>query len=327
MPSPNPTATELVTTTLENRSGVIADNVSDNNALLGRLKKRGNIKKLSGGTKIYRELEYAENSTFMWYSGYQTLNISPSDVFTMAEFNWKQASIGVTISGQEQAINSGDDAKFDLIERRINNAEKTMKNQMSVAVYSDGTANGGLQVGGLQLLIADDPTTGTVGGINRATATNAFWRNQKWSATTDGGSAITAANIQRNMNGLYYKLVRGTDQPDLIVFANDWFSMYEQSLTTIQRITDSKTGDAGFQTLKFKGIDVLLDGGQDGRCPLLHGYFLNTEYLFYQPHKDRDMRPLGKLQPVNQDATAELLVWMGNMTMSNSALQGVMFQT
>lgn len=327
MASPNPTATELVTTTLENRSGVIADNVSDNNGLLNRLKKKGKIKPLSGGRVIERELEYAENSTFMWYSGYQPLNISPSDVLTMAEYSWKQASTAVTISGLEEAINSGDDAKLDLLESRISNAEKTMKNGISTAIYSDGTANGGLQIGGLQLLIADDPTTGTVGGINRATATNAFWRNQKFSATTDGGSAVTSSNIQRMMNKLWYKCVRGTDTPDLIIFANDWFEMYEASLQTIQRITQAETGEAGFMTLKYKGKDVLLDGGQGGACPLKHGYFLNTDYLFYQPHKNRNMRPLSKVQAINQDASVELLVFMGNMTMSNAALQGVLFET
>lgn len=327
MPSPNVNATELVTTTLENRSGVIADNMSDNNGLLRRLKKKGNIKPLDGGRVIDRELEYADNSTVKRYSGYELLNVSPSDVFTMAEFSWKQMAVAVTISGLEELINSGSEKVLDLLEGRIKNAEKSMINTLGADVYSDGTADSGKQMGGLQLLIADDPTTGTVGNINRANTNSIFWRNQKWSATTDGGSAITAANIQRQMNGLWYKLIRGTDQPDLVIFANDWFNLYEQSLTTIQRITDSKEGDAGFQTLKFKGKDVLLDGGQGGNCPLLHGYMLNTDYLFYQPHKRRNMVPLGRVQSGNQDASVEFLAWMGNMTMSNAALQGVMFQT
>ena len=59
-----PGLTDIVTTTLRNRSGVIADNMSKNNALLARLSKRGKIKPLSGGRTIVRELSYAENSTF-----------------------------------------------------------------------------------------------------------------------------------------------------------------------------------------------------------------------------------------------------------------------
>lgn len=60
----SPGLSEIITTTLRNRSGVIADNMSKNNALLFRLSKRGKIKPLSGGRTIVRELTYAENSTF-----------------------------------------------------------------------------------------------------------------------------------------------------------------------------------------------------------------------------------------------------------------------
>jgi hypothetical protein len=61
MASPN--LTELVTTTLRDRQGELADNVSKSNALLSRISARGNIDLVSGGRTIVRELEYAENST------------------------------------------------------------------------------------------------------------------------------------------------------------------------------------------------------------------------------------------------------------------------
>lgn len=53
----------------------------------------------------------------------------------------------------------------------------------------------------------------------------------------------------------------------------------------------------------------------------------NTDYLFWRPHRDRDMVPLEKVNSINQDATVQLIIWMGNMTASNRQLQGVMFQT
>lgn len=60
MPSPN--LSEIVTTTLRNRSGELADNVSKG-ILLGRLKSKGAWKAASGRS-IVQELEYAENGTF-----------------------------------------------------------------------------------------------------------------------------------------------------------------------------------------------------------------------------------------------------------------------
>ena len=61
MASPN--ISEILTTTLESRSGALADNVSENNAILRRLKEKGKMRPVTGGTSIYQELEYAENST------------------------------------------------------------------------------------------------------------------------------------------------------------------------------------------------------------------------------------------------------------------------
>ena len=101
-----PGLSEIVTTTLRNRTGVLQDNVSRNNALLARLNKKGRVKTFSGGRTIVQELDYANNQTFVWYSGYQTLNINPSQVFTAAEFPIRQAALAISISGLEEIQNS-----------------------------------------------------------------------------------------------------------------------------------------------------------------------------------------------------------------------------
>jgi hypothetical protein len=62
--NPSATMTEIVTTTLRNRTGKLADNVTKNNALLYRLRARGRVKPVSGGRTIVQELNYQENGTF-----------------------------------------------------------------------------------------------------------------------------------------------------------------------------------------------------------------------------------------------------------------------
>jgi outer membrane protein assembly factor BamB len=322
MPSPN--LGEIVTTTLRNRSGELQDNVTNNNALLSRLKKSGKVKPVSGGRTIVEEMSYAENATFMWYSGYDQLNISPSDVLTAAEFNFAQAAVAVSMSGLEELQNSGSKEQvIDLLEARIENAMSTMANNIALAVYSDGTGYGGRQIGGLQLLIADNPTTGTVGGINRANWP--FYRNQKFSGTTDGGAAITSANITGYMNQLYLRTCRGADKVDLIIADNNYFNLYWQSLQAIQRITSDNQGQAGFMSLKYMGADVVFDGGIGGGCPANHMYFLNSKYIKFRPHSKRNMVPIGgERMAVNQDAMVKLVGFAGNMTLSNAMLQGVL---
>jgi len=234
-----PNLSEIVATTIENRSKTLADNVSKSHALLDRLEKRGKAKPADGGRRIMQEIEFAENGTFGWYSGYDTLNISPQEVFSAAEYDWKQCAVSVSISGLEELMNSGEEQFIDLLEGRIGNAERTMKNRMGAAVYGDGTADGGKSIGGLQLLIADTPTAGTVGGINRANWS--FWRNVAFSGVTDGGGAVSTANIVDYMTRLWLQLVRGVEKPDLILADNKaGRGPLDDLLQTIDAVPDAR---------------------------------------------------------------------------------------
>ena len=312
---------DVFTVTLESRTGQLHDTVSKNNALLSRLKEKGKMRSISGGTKILEELEYGEGD-MVWYSGYDTIQYQPKQLFTAAEYALKLCAVPVAISGEELLQNSGPEQKMDLLEKRISNAEKTMMNKMSAAIYGDGTGSSGKEIGGLALLVADDPTSGTVGGINRATTGNEFWRNQSVSAE------ITKDNITQLMSNLYYKCCRGNDKPDLIVCNDALYALYDSTLMGLQRFSDPKIADAGFISLRFKGADMIYDGGQGGYCPENHMYFLNTDYLYLRTHKDRDMRVIGgDRMAVNQDALYRIIGWAGNMTMSNASLQGVLINT
>ena len=191
---------------LRNRRGQLADNVSNHNSLLRKLNQRGNIQLEGGGRTLVEELEYAENQTFKYYSGHEALDIQASDVFSAAEFDWKQAAVVVTISGRERRINAGKEQSIRLLEKRLGNAEKTFMNNISTGVYSDGTGTGGKQVGGLQSLVADAPATGTVGGINRANFS--FWRNQTYDFSDESVTA-SATTIQDAMNTLWLECLRG----------------------------------------------------------------------------------------------------------------------
>ncbi len=173
---------EIFTFTLENRSGQIADAVSSNNALLNRLRAKGHNRVIHGGSKILEELEYGQGD-MSWYSGYDSIQYTPKQLFTAAEYSLKLCAVPVAVSGEDMLKNSGKYQVMDLFEKRIDNAQKTMCNKMSEAVYGDGTAAGGKAIGGLALLVADAPETGTVGGINRATSGNEFWRNKSVTAT------------------------------------------------------------------------------------------------------------------------------------------------
>ena len=320
MASPNSTFTELVSTTFRKHSKDIKDNVSANNAIYAQLYGKGNVRKEDGGLSIVAPLDYAENNTYQRYSGYDVLNVGASDVISAAEYQWRQIAINVVASGLELRTNSGDSRIINLVKARLKNAIRTFKNNFSADIYSDGTlAN---QVNGLQALVAD-AGTGTVGGIDSSTWT--FWKNKVQSAAApiQGGGAIVpgATTMESLMLPLWLSLVRGDDQPDLIVMDNNYFTFFEQSQTSIKRYTDETKANAGFVSLKYKGADVIFDGGSG--IPANHAYFLNTDYLEVVVHKDADMTVMDEMKPYNQDAAVVPVLWMGNLVCSNRALQGV----
>jgi hypothetical protein len=322
----SPGLTELVTTTLRNRTRKLADNYTTNNALLMRLRERENVVPFDGGRTIVEELFYAENSTYTRYSGYDVLNITPQDVITAAEYDIKQVAVSVSMSGTEQIQNSGKERVIDWLSARVENAEGSMMNGLSDDIYSDGTASGSKQVGGLQLIVADT-NTNTVGGISGNTWS--FWRNVSYDATTDGGAPVTAANIQTYMDAVVVQVVRGRDRPDLIVADNTYYKAYLQSLQAIQRVTSTNMAAAGFTALKYFGAgadcDVVLDGGIGGGCPSNHMYFLNTKYIRLRPYSGRDMTVLGDDRySVNQDAFVRIIGWAGNMTCRGREFQAVL---
>ena len=86
MSSPNSTFTELVSTTFRKHKKEIADNVSNRNALLKYIMKRGNYRREDGGLTIVTPLDYTTNNTYQRYSDWDLLNISASDVISAAEY-------------------------------------------------------------------------------------------------------------------------------------------------------------------------------------------------------------------------------------------------
>ena len=320
MPSPNSTFTELVSSTFRKVRKDVKDNLSNRNALLKHIYKRGNYRSEDGGLTIVTPLDYNANSTYQRYSDWDTLNIAQSDVISSAEYQWRQIAINIVASGREKRINSGDSRIFSLAKAKMKNAIRTFNNSFSSDLYSDGTATN--QINGLQALVAD-AGTGTVGGIDSSSFT--FWKNTIFdcSANSVTSSATTIENSM--MLPLWLSLDRGPDdQPDLIVMDNIYYKYFETSQVSLKRYMDASNADGGLVSLKYKNADVYFDGNSG--IPTSHAYFLNTNYIELVVHKDADLEIMDAQRPINQDGDVIPILWMGNLTLSNRKLQGVIVE-
>jgi hypothetical protein len=301
MATPNSSFSDIITTSLQGYSGQIADNITNHNALLRQIDRKGN-KQVATGRTIVQEIDFAENQTVSYYSGSETLDTTQAEVLTAAEFNYKQLAGTVVINGLEEIQNSGREAVHNLLKARITNLERSLRNTVAAGLYAVGTESGGKSIGGLQLLVADT-NTNEVGGISGNTYS--WWRHYVYDFST---LAITASatTIQTAMNTAWLQTIRGTDKPDIITAGSTYFRHYWDSLLANQRFTDDSNAGAGFTNLTYMGqVPVVYDD----QCSATRLYLLNTDFLFLRPAKGREFKPLGDRASVNQDAMVMPVVW------------------
>lgn len=319
----NPGLSEIAATTTRLRSKKMANYAEKNNAILMMMKEKGGLREAPGGRTIVEPTDYKENDTVGWYSGTDTLNTSSQDVITAFEYNWKQLAGAVSVTGLEAEVqNVGKEQFIDLVKGRFVNLERSLNNKLAEGLHSDGTADGSKEVGGLDLLVSQSPTTGSVGGVDRSTTAGAFARNQLYEGVSDGGAAVSSSNVIRYLNRLYRSTGRGRDVATLHLADDNYYGFYEEAMQGRQRVQSSKLADAGFDAMKYKGGDAVYDGGQGGFNASNTWRMLNLNYLFYRPAKNRNFVPMKKRASLNQDVEISFIVWAGNLTCSNFALQG-----
>lgn len=277
----------------------------------------GGLKKLDGGDQIEVTLQYATNTTFRSYSDMETLDVQRIDVIDAAQYDWKEHGGTITYSVIQEFKNSGEGRKTDVIASLIENAIESHKNDLSQSMYADGTGNMGKNILGLKALVPDDPTTGTVGGINRATFT--FWRSKQ--ATSTGASFNL---LRASMRTMYNNCSKGYSgqHPTVLVADQTTFEGYESLLTANERFTDKAKGDAGYENeaLKFKGAKI----GFDADCSSAHMYFLNPKFICLYVSKQYFMNLGKELEPVNQNVRSRKVLTIAQFVAKQPRRLGVL---
>lgn len=307
-----PTVNQLLATTIANWHKSFADNVSNSNAVTALLRQGGRIRIVDGGKSITCPLTYAEE-TFAWYAGTELLSRAVKETISEADYEAANAVASVTLSGPDLAKNRGKSQMLNLMEGKVDNAQSTMMNNVTKAVYSDGTV--AKSFAGLKAFVTDDGT-GIVGGINATTWP--FWKNQFQNIARATGLQYPA--VKAGLNALWMKLIRGTEKPDLLVLDAELYSTYESGLQEQQRYADATLGKLGFETLKYKTAAAVFDGAATG---LVGGYMLNTKYMKLEIYEGRNFETLDLPdQSPDMDAVTKHIAFMGGLTLSNRSMQG-----
>ena len=319
---------EILSLALEDRSTGYQDLVSNSNALLSVLKRKGLWQPFSGPA-IRERLLYNKTGSAVWYNGYDFLNPLPTELFNDAVFTPKMVAVAVTLSNEEILNNAGSNQIKDVMKSHISAAENELMDTMDAALQGDGTGFGGKQLGGLKLAIPTVVNSGIYGGIDRA---NAIWRTSVFDANsfaTDIGTQVTSTTVRPMLNRIMTQRSRAKRGADLLLMAAEHYAAYDAATVAIQRINDeTQLGKLGFQTLKYFGAgrsaEIVQDGGIGSNMPSNTTYGIDTETLRVRYHPERNFDKLYKgagMTPINQDAVVQYIGFMGELTMTNPLFQ------
>ena len=326
---------QLVTTTGRARSRVLKDSVSDNHPVMAMMKETKGIKREDGGRTIIQENKAYQNPTVGWVGESGQVPLSDVPVIDSPEFDWKYLLGSVVFTIAERLKNSGgSDTKFiDLIAGKFEVLEDTSMNIFHSGLLSNGTGAGGLQLGGLALLVSKTPTTGTVGGINRANADAAWFRNQAFNTATDWtNGSVNAGNVKAFLDKGINSTTRGTDKPTCGLMGQTHWEALTSALQAMQIIqNESGTGKAGFDKMVYRGVPIFYGGGISFSGEALVGatdtYLLNTKpnYINITFHKQAEFTMLEELQSFDQAVISRLMFTMANMVLGFAKGQWVGF--
>ena len=319
----NPKYNTLLTSTLENRPGVVADNLMNNAELFFWLKSKGRVKPVSGGTVLLEPIRYGDVASVGITRGYDQLNMTTSDNLTNAEYEWVEMYANAMASKREIRSNMGEQQVIDIFEEKIAAAEGALYNLSASEVYTPSTTHGGRGIPGLQeaLKTPSDNGTGTFAGISRAD--NMWWRNQ-----TAERATIDESNIIEVFNEVWANCILKTEKPGAAFVDTNLYLLLQNKLQQQQRFQSGQSAKAGFETLKFNTMEVFLDGGIGGSCPVNTGFVLNEKWICWKPHRQANyVAAKEDLVPIDQMAVVSRIEAMVGLTFRGLRYHGRISQT
>lgn len=261
----------------------------------------------NGGREISNPLITGRNPNVTSYAYYDELPVNQTNEFNTVRYGWARVAGTVIISDQEVDENQGETEIFKILKGKMQVLEESIKEKFQNYLYGAGL---GKDPNGLALLVPDDPTTGSLGGINRAT-------EKQWQTMSkDFGGSLNSANIEEEFDDILLDMKQGkSEKPDLILCGRNIYKMYRKAVRSKISILSEgtysakKMYDLGFDGVSFGGITMIYD--ED--CPADKAYFLNTTYLRMHVLKHVNMKVKELSAPWTQDCVGRRIVWEGQM--------------
>jgi len=278
-----------------------------NNIVLARLEGKGKYV-ADSGEHIRTGARYAHLPGGFYERG---AKFSTTQKQTVKEYihDWKMAYVDVTIDGWTESIAMGSNRIRNIIEDKMDNAEETMSK-----ILNDGMRSGGADgsIDGLPAICDDGTNYATYGTLTRSKDT---WAKAQLDGT---GGAYSNSMFQT----MYGDCSKNNKHPDMIITTQAVYNSIWAKMTPQQRYNQN-SAHADIRALGFNGIefnDAIVVVEDDLTAGL--AFFLNTDYLEFVVHRDRNMDWQDFMTHLDEDAKTGRFYWMGNLICPAPRYQG-----
>lgn len=307
----------LYTTTWQNMKSQVRDQIFDATPFWFWLRAHDGLESVAGGRFITEPLRYAKSERVKFIGRGGTVSLSDQEFLTNAVYDWKYLTDSIVRFGVDDQKNRGRNQIINLMTAKLDNSRDSLIDKMEQVLAADNSADA-LSYHGLQEAVPDDPTAAvTFGGIDPSVYT--WWQNQ---ATNMTGLSF-AVHGQSKMRTIYNNCGNNmnNDFPNIILSGQTPFEYYEDSVQEQKRIVNKTMGDAGFESIQFKGVPMVWSPS----VASTRMYFLNTRFLkfVYDPAMFFDMTEWKPIPDQVNDRAAQVIT-AGNFITSRRRVQGVL---
>lgn len=259
------------------------------------LAAKGRIKMEDGGPEIENPLIVGSNPNVTTAQYYDTVPIDETSELTTVLYNMTRMVGSLIMSEQEQDENQGDAKIVDIMEAKLKALEHAIKKFQRVKATS---LTSGADPNGLPNLLPDDPTTGSVGGINLAN--EVLFRPSAY----DFGGSLDENNIEEAFDDILLDLHTDDESPNVIFVGRNIFRLHRAAARDKTQISLGATGfgkqliNLGIKGTTHQGIPMIYDETLDPDV----AYFVNDEYMHIHILKSANMKVKKLTAPWNQDA-------------------------
>lgn len=308
--------------------GPALDNSIQDKPLLRAL--RAKQKTFPGGKEDIRVNVKGDRTTSLeGYTHNDTVTFNNPANIKQANYPWKELHAGIEVTltelkkdgisvvnsttGESTSTHSGRDMTVitGILQDKLQDMTEGWAESFNTMLWKDGTQDS-KEVPGIRSLIANAPTTGTVGGIDRAT--NTWWRNRASLSITPSASSQT---LTKTLRSEVRQLRRYGGRPDLILAGSDFMEGIELEVHEKGSYTDRGFGggvDIASPVARINGVGTIMyDPTLDDLSLEDYCFFIDTRNICLYVMDGEDNKTHTPARPHDQYAIYRAMTWAGGL--------------